>query len=186
MVVVKFQGLDIYNSIGLYSLCAKIFGSHNVCRDYSSTNNEDGNDTVILFRSKLASFSECTCHLSNQNVITITVLEKGWDSVSSKNKITISLSDSIDKIEAVIRESAKPLNEKSSIRKCIYCQTIRMLPKEDLKVISMLSKGLQSNAIASVLGTNNKRVSYHKNRIMRRIGIHNSIEFHRFILTLTH
>ncbi|WP_338628929.1 helix-turn-helix transcriptional regulator [Yersinia intermedia] len=185
MVMVKFQGLDAYTSMGLYYLCEKIFYNHNIDRDYLSTVLKEGNNTVIIFRSKPASLSECTCHIIEKNVITIIVLDKGWDGEPSRDEKFISFSDSIGKIEEVIQESMEIQSCKSLYKKCLYCQMIKRLTEEDIYIISMLRKGLQPSVIALVLGRSHKTVSYYKKRIMKKIGTRNTIEFYRFILVLS-
>ncbi|OVZ94215.1 hypothetical protein CBW54_01270 [Yersinia kristensenii] len=184
MIVVKFQGLDNYACMGLYALCEQFFGNQNIRKSNLSTEKDECDDTVILFRSKLASLSECTCHLIEKNMVVITILDEGWDRESSKGGVFISLSDPVRMFEDVIRRNIEIHQRKSLSKRCLYCQMIKNLSKEDINVISMLRKGLQPCVIASVLGTSHKTVSYYKHRIMKKVGTQNTVELHRFISAL--
>lgn len=75
------------------------------------------------------------------------------------------------------------LNDESTVFKVLKGES---LSKTEIQVLKMLCKGLSSTKIAEMLGRSSRTIDNHRYRMMKKLGIHNSMELMEYAIVHKH
>lgn len=75
------------------------------------------------------------------------------------------------------------LNDESTIFRVLKGEP---LSKTEVQVLKMLCKGLSSTKIAELLGRSSRTIDNHRYRMMKKLGIHNSMELMEYAIVHKH